>query len=269
MKKIIDLEQLNTLLNKFQLLKGGFSNNYLVKDEYIKLLNEDKLYYLSTSSNLCILVKKSTCYRLYYIINDPKELFKIDSEGNYAIEILFRGGSYPVEHIRYWQDNGFKIHLQRDMYEAKIVMPFDYQLSNNIQIDNRISREDAICIKTLFDSYFDKYTGDFLTDLELDAIIQNKEMYVAYVNNKPVGGLHYYLKNKVMWLGHIAVDASILNQGIARNLLYKWINENCASVNRFALWVQSQNDTAIHLYKTFGFKYLNKSTISMLKLKEI
>ena len=37
---------------------------------------------------------------------------------------------------------------------------------------------------------------------------------------------------------------------------------------RFSLWVQQQNQTAINMYQKKGFRYVNKSTISMLKLKK-
>ena len=52
-------------------------------------------------------------------------------------------------------------------------------------------------------------------------------------------------------------------------LVDTYIKENMNNNKvRFSLWVQQQNQTAINMYQKKGFRYVNKSTISMLKLKK-
>ena len=34
---------------------------------------------------------------------------------------------------------------------------------------------------------------------------------------------------------------------------------------RYQLWVQRQNEAAVKMYQNKGFKYINKSTISLIK----
>jgi ribosomal protein S18 acetylase RimI-like enzyme len=63
---------------------------------------------------------------------------------------------------------------------------------------------------------------------------------------------------------------NILLQNRSLNILKRpYIKENMNNNKvRFSLWVQQQNQTAINMYQKKGFRYVNKSTISMLKLKK-
>ena len=67
-------------------------------------------------------------------------------------------------------------------------------------------------------------------------------------------------------------DVDLLKKGISalkdenvQNIIKENMNNNKV---RFSLWVQQQNQTAINMYQKKGFRYVNKSTISMLKLKK-
>ena len=78
----------------------------------------------------------------------------------------------------------------------------------------------------------------------------------------------YEIKNKVNWLGHLAVDLHYRGNGIASLLVENYLKIGVAkSDTRFQLWVINSNESAVNLYKKFRFTHTGKSTISMLKLK--
>lgn len=272
MESVNSLVLLEGILSKYPVGKETLTNNFLTKDEYVTYISSESLFYISTDNNVCFFVKKETCYRLYYIINSLSEVFDIPIGENYVIEILFRGERFfPQQHISYWENIGFKKHLQRDLYELKkssadfsLYVPKDL----GFEIKKVQTLADAKVIKKLFDSAFDIYTGDYITDNELDQIYMHQQLYVAYKNNKPIAGLHYYIKKNVLWLGHIAVSPEFFGRSIAKELVKKHIFEfKEQDIIRYALWVQTINSKAINLYKSMGYQYIGKSTMSMLKLK--
>lgn len=268
MKRVEDLELLGSLLKNFPITKTSLTNNYLSKQDYIDFIEKGLLYYINTVSNICFFVCKYNSYRLYYIINNPNEQIELLDRENFVIEVLFRNNILPEEHINYWQNSGFHLHLQRDLYEVKsndiIFRNID---KKSIVITNNVNLSDAKKIKCIFDCNFDPFTGDYITEDELVKIVNDRLLYIAYVDNRPIAGLHFYTNKNTAWLGHIAVDTNFWGQGIASLLLEKWIQDFIIKVNRFSLWVQSSNNSAIKLYKSIGMNYIGKSTISMLKLK--
>jgi len=45
-----------------------------------------------------------------------------------------------------------------------------------------------------------------------------------------------------------------------------FIEQNMESEKtRYQLWVQRQNEPAVNMYQSKGFKFINKSTISLIK----
>ena len=102
-EKIADLSQIEQLLSLYK-KRGGFSNNYLLVDEYNQLIQQQKLFYIVSSSNLCFLEMKETCMRVYYHINDVNEYISFPKHLSFALEILYRGDQfYPSKEVVYWQ----------------------------------------------------------------------------------------------------------------------------------------------------------------------
>ena len=66
---------------------------------------------------------------------------------------------------------------------------------------------------------------------------------------------------------HVRSAFAFQHHAVSDILTYIKENMNNNKV-RFSLWVQQQNQTAINMYQKKGFRYVNKSTISMLKLKK-
>ena len=114
---------------------------------------------------------------------------------------------------------------------------------------------------------FDKYTGDILSDEEMESYIARRNVLCAYYNNQLCGTLQFEIRNNIIWLGHIAISELYRGKGIAKELVKAFISYNAIDANtRYHLWVLKDNNKAIALYRDFGFIYNNKSSASMLKL---
>lgn len=267
--KFKDFADYENLLRKFR-KKSSLTNNYMLSDEIAYYISINKLFYHLSEYNAAILLEKETCFRVYYYINDLAERFIFSPEFNYAIEILYRGDLfYPKEEISYWQNCGFVPNLIRDFYIAKYS---DMQLvepnMNGVTIEYASTIDDVLYAMRLFNNSFDPYTGDYLDESLAPIFLEKRNLLLAYCDGLRKGACHFYEKNKVIYLGHLSVEISSRGKKIGTLLMNTLINSTVVNDrSRYALWVQRQNESAIKLYQNIGYKYNNKSTISLLNLK--
>lgn len=268
MNLIKDIESLNDLIQK-HFVKNTLTNNYVLADSYLKYIAENKLYSVSTTSNVCILVKKPDFYQLYYYINNQEEQIRLDVDKPITMEILYRSESQrPVEIFLYWEKCGFKQHLTRDNMVASFQqLSVPTGIASKVEIRLAESEADIIFTKQLIETTLDKYTGDVLTYEEVRSFVENKNVICASLEGKLCGILQFEIKNNVVWLGHISVAEGFRGKGVANELVRSYIVSNAKQPNtRYQLWVIQDNIGAVKLYHKFGFIFGNKSSASMLKI---
>jgi len=267
MNLIKDIESLDHLMQKY-FVKNTITNNYVLIAAYHHLIEDQKLYFTTSPSNLCILVKKADFYRLYYYINNQDELIDFENDSSVVMEILYRGETHkPTEIISYWEKCGFKPHLTRDNLIAsysQLIIPIDKPAY--LEIKHAETEAEINFTKELIESTLDKYTGDILTYEEVSTFVKNRNVLCAYWAGKLSGILQFEIKNNMVWLGHIAVDSEFRGKGIAKELVKAYIQTNVSQPGtKYQLWVIQNNIGATALYYKFGFVYNNKSSASMIK----
>lgn len=215
-----------------------------------------------------LFVKKEGFYRLYYLVNSVDVLHDFTNI-EIVLEIIYRGqNKMPIEHINYWKKNGFITHLTRDCYFLKKSdITSKFVNKGAFKIESISAEEDVIFAKKLIDENLDIYTGDRLALHEIEHYSKLGHLYCIFNKGIRCGILQAEFKNNIFWLGHIVVDKDFRGLGLANELVSHYINEGIdLQVSQFQLWVMNDNIPAVNLYEKKGFKYLNKSTLSMLKL---
>lgn len=268
MGKILDFSHYSLLVAEYG-KKGVLTNNYMMPSEVEGYLEEGRLRYVATESNMALLLDKGVCQRMYYYLQNQDEIMELPASAKYSIEILYRGDKfYPQREISYWQKCGFEIHLIRDFYTGVFS---DMQLllkESDVSISLAETEEEVRFALNLFNSIFDPYTGDYMSDEEIPVILREGRMSIAKFGGEIVGGCHAYEKNKSMYLGHLAVTENARGKAIGRQLMQEMIERlRQGDKTRYSLWVQRNNVAAVSLYLSLGYKYSNKSTISLLKLQ--
>jgi ribosomal protein S18 acetylase RimI-like enzyme len=271
MERIDSLPRLDELFKQF-FRKETLTNNYILVQDYEQYIEEERLWFASEGDNTFFFLKKDGFFRLYYFLNDEDNLYTVPISIPVVLEILFRGNKrYPEREVGFWKNTGFEKHLRRDCYFLKAsdaVELVEQDISvPGFTIKKATSSQECKYAKQLIDANLDVYTGDILSMKEIKDFASEGNIYIAYQNDSPCGILQSKLKNKVFWLDHIVVDESYRGLGISKVLIDYYLQEgvikDCA---KFQLWVISDNLPAVNLYKKYQFRYLNKSTISMLKL---
>lgn len=267
MKQLTSLDELNKIVQT-AFRKGCLTNNFILIDAYEAFIRENKLWLVADEDNAALLLDKEDFFQLYFYLNDLNKPIGLFVDKPVVMEILYRGhDKKPQQLIEYWSKLGFNEHLSRDnMLSSWSKLSIPEMPYENKLIKYAESEEELLFTKDLFDNALDKYTGDRLFEDELRSFLKNNNLLCAYYKNDLAGVLQFEIKNKVVWLGHIAIHPDFRGKGIANALVNKYITSNKTGENtRYALWVIQDNMPAVNLYRKFGFVYGNKSTVSLLK----
>lgn len=268
MQLVSNITSIDQLISQFS-VKGTCSNNYLLASTYEEYIKDGRLYLISGVSNAGLLVENEGFYRLYYYLNDFDEVFEGLPSEPVALEILYRGETKrPIAEMAYWEKNGFHQHLVRDnMMASYSHLTLPRLSATEVSITYTQNREEVAYVHALMQSSLDRYTGDQMSLEELEDAALNRNILLANWNGKMAGFLRFYLKNNVVWLGHIVVADEYRGKGTANELVRAFVLENHKGDDtRYQLWVIQDNIGAVRLYQKFGFKSANKSSASMLKL---
>lgn len=264
--KIETFEQYNQIVERYN-RKGRATNDYL-QNEAADLIVHDSLFAVYGDDNAVLLVQKAGFQRLYYYINNFEELIELP-KNEYVTEILFRGEKAPETEVKWLEDMGFRKNLIRDQYFAKYASLTQPVLISGLITDIATDEEDAVWAIDLFNSTFDKWSGDFIPQEAAPILIQQHAILIARdMNGRKVGALHLEQKGGAMWLNHVTVIKDARGMGVGLGLVehYLELGHVNGDNSRYMLWVQRQNTPAVNLYKKKGFAPMNKSTLSMIKL---
>lgn len=246
--------------------KGRFTNDYL-QNEAADLIFHDRLFAVYGQDNALLLVQKDGFFRLYYYINNTDERLELPN-GELVTEILFRGENIPEAEVKWLEGMGFKKNLVRDQYFAKY-SSFTQPVGNeNVIIGFARNVEEVRWAVDLFNSTFDKWSGDYVSPAMSEQLFVGQQVLMAKdVNGRLCGTLHLKKRQGVCWLNHVAVVPESRGKNIGRSLMEAYIEQGHQDDNsRYMLWVQRQNVAAVTMYKNKGFQPMNKSTLSMIKI---
>ena len=254
--------------------KGVLSNEYIYQ-EVADLIIHNNLYEYCGINNAFLFVRKDDCLRLYYFLNDLEEIYDFELNENLVVEIIFRGNlGLPQKEMEYLSKCGFRFHLRRDQYcgvyhELKVP-----DLIGGVTVSKAASIKEVAFACDLFNRTFDHYSGDFIAKDIYESLYTGGCVWIAKdLQGNIAGALHQTVERGLAWISHVAVLENFRGHGVGQALLDTFVEQNAnldlelKQKSRYMLWVQTQNAAAVGMYQKKGFKYLNKSTISMLKLK--
>ena len=250
--------------------RGCVSNDYIQR-EAADLIVHESLYEYCAAKNVFLLVKKDGFWRVYFYLNDFDEILSLEGEV-LETEILFRGSlGEPSNIIAYLEQCGFERHLVRDQYAGM------YKDLRPAKVNDEIVVQPAQTIAgvqgafELFNQSFDKYSGDYISPEVYERLLANGSVLLAWRRHEDearfIGALHQTVENNVAWVSHLAVKDSARGHHVGQTLLDAFVERNMVTEkSRYMLWVQHQNIAALSMYVKKGFKYLGKSSLSLIKL---
>lgn len=269
MKLLTDISEYQEIIDRYN-KKGVLSNDYLQK-EANNLIGKKVLYADCKDHNAFLFVKKDIGMRMYYYINDVEDMPDFSAYVDLVTEILFRG-ELPHSELEYLSKCGFQLNVVRDMYGGVYKdLAYDIDFIKEVLVEKAQTLSDLQKACELFNNSFDKLSGDYITEDRYASLLDSGNILVAWSLDRTIflGALHQTKEGSVNVIGHIAVNKEVRGQGVGKALVDAFVewnkNSERAEKTRYQLWVQHNNEAAVNMYKKKGFKYLNKSTISLIK----
>lgn len=266
LNKITIIDEYSQLIEKYSQNKL-FSNDY-IQNEAKEYISQNNLFECHTDNNLFLFVKKDTGMRIYYYLRNLEEIIDFSIMNNLVVEIIYRGEKfYPQEEIDYFCKCGFSINLIRDQYSGMYKDLKKNDTTYSVNVVNAQTIEEISWACSLFNNSFDHLSGDYIPEDCYDKLLLNKQIIVAKnEKNELLGALHQTVDKGVAWISHVAVMPEARGKHVGQALLDAFVENNyTADKQRYMFWVQQQNEVAVNMYVKKGFKYLNKSSISLIK----
>lgn len=262
MKQISEINEYLDIVNRYR-QKGCRSNDY-IQQSAAELIAQGCLFVREGQSNVFLFVKNQVGLRIYYYINDLSEPFDFEMDADLVTEILFRG-NLPQDEMEFFIKNGFQVNLIRDQYTG-LYKDMVVDESFSLKIEAASSIEDVTTACELFNASFDNLSGDFIPAESYETLFKEHQILIAKENKSFLGAIHQGKEGSTNIIRHLAVTGSVRGKGVGTALVNTFIQKNHETEKtRYMLWVQRQNVAAINMYKKFGFKFTNKSTISLTK----
>lgn len=262
---INDITQYEELINKYR-QKGCLCNDYL-QNRVADIVDAGKLYMACGDLNAFLFEQKAKCLRLYYYINSQDETFDFSEQSPIVTEIIYRGEKFfPQNEVEYFEKCDFQKNLIRDQYASLYKDLVPSQEIKNILVRKAITEEEVAWACNLFNYIFDVYSGDYIEETEIDELFANQAILIAEdLDGNKLGALHQTVDHNTAWISHVAVLPEARGKHVGQELLDFFVEINHKDEkSRYMLWVQKQNNAAVTMYQNKGFKYINKSTLSMI-----
>lgn len=266
MEQLTDISQYQSIVEHYR-RPGCLSNDYL-QARAENLIADGLLWAECHEHNAYLLERKPACLRLYYYLNVLAAADSVDFSGDMVTEILYRGAEhFPTNEVAFLERMGFVKNLIRDQYAAvyKDLAVEDNSCAVDVRLADNLDEVAWAC--SVFNDTFDPYSGDFIPEADYPALLENRQILLAVDHQGTrLGALHQTVERNVAWISHVAVIPEARGQHVGQALLNAFVERNHTSdKSRYMLWVQQQNTAAVAMYRKKGFKYLNKSTLSLVK----
>lgn len=265
-ERLTDISQYLDVVERYR-RPGCVTNDYL--QQRAALLVEQGLLYADCHENNAYLFEQKDGFcRLYYYLNDLEANDKPQFQGDVVTEILYRGAqSYPEAEVAFLERMGFERNLVRDQYAAVYLDLAPAGSYHEVIVRPARDIDEVQWACQMFNAMFDRYSGDFISEESYGDLLSAGSILMA-VDNKgnKLGALHQTIERNVAWISHVAVVPEARGRHAGQALLDAFVDNNHNSdKSRYMLWVQQQNAPAVAMYQKKGFRYLNKSTLSLIK----
>ena len=230
-RKVSSFRELNEILgdNKRKV------SNY-IDTGYLRMQAEcGKVYVEECSIGTLVLSDEGEHYYLFYFLSDEVAFELPTYEKPIICEVFYRNRNVDFSFIEH---SGFNYYATFGRMGKKSTLNKQQELMP-------ATKEALKMIREQFDCYADSIPRD-----EASFISENYE--IRYEGTK--GVLVYDIKNRVSSMNYIFVQNESRGEGIAGKLVEQYFESTGNLVNRYVLWVNERNETAIHLYERYGYQ---------------
>ena len=263
MKLINNKDDVYVLIQKIKQNGSSFITNFFIDQEKLNAwIQEGQLYFIEAPEGVLFFRKNYDFYHLYYCagsLNDLSLLLsKYVSNAAFAVDIIGKKQDIePVQNV--FLNLGFKVHTTLERYTR-----INKEGSDNYQLSNEVTNAtDSYSgqIAEMLQKNFDKYAEQVHTLQDVEKLIREGKIIMIGDNGFIKGFLIRTILPQSSILNNFLVNPEFRGEKIGSKLLKHYIFES-RNTKRLWLWVLSDNEHAINLYKRHS--YVNDGLIDLV-----
>lgn len=251
MIRIENSEEFYSILKAFKKKNRKIISNFLMFPEELEtLVREKKVFYMEGEAGISLFVEYETHFSFYFFyigLDVPIEVRRLEKP--VVCEIFTKNQLEEGIDERFIKENFRQIGVYK-RYTLKSENIHDVKSGSSV-------RKKAGAIHEVWDGIkenFNVLTDHLVSQDEMEEKYADKQFFYYNQANIIEGALIHETKNKKSVLEYIFVYPEFRKKGVARELLETWLVTYFSAINKFELWVSTENKKAIELYKRYGFQ---------------
>lgn len=231
------------------------NENYLLTNYYYKDLSYNELTFFSNKNGLLFFSydKEYNVYRVYYIVNNLKDLDKLFLQANWNKNSLLE-----IINKNIIDDALKKIFLKHGFIEFKVLQRMSFLDNNEKNLElfediNYCNLKDVENLKEIFKSNFNKYSENLPSTEEIKKTIESKFIIKLVDQEKMIGFLWFDKKQVLTELRYLFIDKNYRGINLSKKLIEQYLYLT-KDIKKKQLWVLEDNVVAINLYEKFSYK---------------
>jgi ribosomal protein S18 acetylase RimI-like enzyme len=231
-----------------QFHRGMCTNCLLRREDYLREIQEGRLYAADSPNGLLILRQREGYDRLQFYLQESLDLPVPEFPHTTVLEIAARTRDRALLRAdRYWERAGFGLLFSRRRMTREASEPPEVR-------PERAGAADFNAVRELMQTCFHPLAGCQLTETELNAALSAGQILCVRDERGTVCGiLHYHPGSGKTGseLRHLAVRADQRRKGHARRLFAFY--QAATDGQKSHVWVRSDNTAAIQFYESCGY----------------
>ncbi|MCR5502329.1 MAG: GNAT family N-acetyltransferase [Lachnospiraceae bacterium] len=248
-----ELEKLTGILRK----EARYGNFVMNRERIVSNIERGTLYLEEEGENLYILEEEAAFFRLFYFLKDLSEPVRLMPDKTMVVEFPYRE-NYTERDRRqtdFLLKSGFELARQSSMMELRSsdVCKISCPKIDGLRIGNGI-RKEADEYEEMLESSFNPLFAFLPGRKEINAIIEEKRLFVAYRDSIPAAIMNIELERNVVWTNHIVVRKAYRGLGIGR-AIHQYVHELYADrCGFFRCWVDIHNTPSVKMHERAGYR---------------
>lgn len=245
----------------------NITNFYPNKNEMEEWIKDNSFDFYETEKNSFFVHSERNIKYIFFFLNSLNDI----NQSLIEIQKQFPSGQIAYDFILSDKEQIEFLKTENKKYnflmraELKRMSFVKKDISVNSQNDVYFAdKKDIDGIKELFEKTFDPICERIPTEKQFLNYVENNQILFIKKDNVIAGCAIIEIQKKTMYLKHLVTNISFRKQGIATRLLNQafFLAKDCM---RFILWVKTNNESAINLYRKFGYEDENFRNFTFYK----
>jgi len=256
MKIIKNYQQIQTVLAEIKSQGKGLLTNFYIPEQRCNLLINNSLLFIENFEDSAFILRLDRdFYNLSFLATDKNSLQNgLKSLTAKYPDLIFVADIIGTEKdadsvAKLFADTGFEEYEKLFRMSRTKNLDEPQNLNPNVVFADSNQSE---TIKTLLETWFDKYSEQLPLSEDIKQWIDNNKVVIYRENGQTVGFVIFETNGQTSYLRYWFTHPNFRDKKIGSALLRRFFYE-CRNTKRQSFWVIAKNENAVVRYQHYGF----------------